>query len=283
MWDSLTEGTYANFMRQPIRMFLSCLLGFLLAAQSIAAPASDEDLAEIWRQGDVAQMQQLAASGDVRAQQWLGLMIDNRGRYDESIQWYSRAVGNGDAKSVDRIAFFYEHGIGRPKDARAALEWHRQGAELGDFSSQVRYATALRDGGILDRDETAAFKWFAKAAAQRGYEQRGYAYLPLAEMYENGSGVRRDLIRAYAYAMAAELTVDDSDTTSLTKARTLRDRIAAQISPTERASGDRLYRTLVPAAPEPDDDLYGLLALALAAVTFVAWLRYRVFRIQARN
>lgn len=274
MRNSLTAEVYAGAMHCAFRILLSCLFNICLAAQSLAASVSDQDLGEIWRQGDVVQMQKLAASGDVRAQHWLGLMLHNRGRHDESIQWYSRAVENGDGKSANRIAFFYEHGIGRPRDTRQALTWHRRGAELGNFESQLRYATALRDGGILDRDDTAAFKWFAKAAAQRGYEQRGYAYLPLAEMYEIGSGGRRDLIRAYASAKAAERTVDDSDSSSQAKARSLRDRVAAQISHADRVSGDRLYRTLVPAVPAPDDEGYGLLALALAAVTFIAWLRW---------
>lgn len=189
MRNSLTTEVYAGAMHCAFRILLSCLFNICLAAQSLAASVSDQDLGEIWRQGDVVQMQKLAASGDVRAQHWLGLMLHNRGRHDESIQWYSRAVENGDGKSANRIAFFYEHGIGRPRDTRQALTWHRRGAELGNFESQLRYATALRDGGILDRDDTAAFKWFAKAAAQRGYEQRGYAYLPLAEMYEIGPAV----------------------------------------------------------------------------------------------
>lgn len=215
-----------------------------IAGQSIAASVSDRELAGIWQKGQIAQMQQLAEGGDVRAQHWLGLMLHNRGRYDEAIQWYARAVDQGDAKSANRIAFFFEHGIGRSKDAKQALAWHREAAALGDFGSQVTYADALRSGKVLDRNEQEAFRWYAEAAGQRRYAQRGYAYLPLAELYASGAGVARDLSRAYAFARAAELTLDDSDTANRQRARSLRKKAASLLSHAELARGERQFETL---------------------------------------
>lgn len=232
-------------MRYLSRLAFTCLISFFLGAQCIAAPVSESDLRGIWQRGDVLEMQMLAEKGDVRAQHWMGLMLHNRGRYDEAINWYSRAVENGDAKSADRIAFFYERGIGRPKDLKKALAWHRKGAQLGDFQSQIAYAAALRSGEVLTRDERESFRWYARAAAQRDeYSQRGYAYLPIAEMYEEGVGVSRDLGRAYAYAQAAELTVDSSDTKSQENARSIRSNVVARLSPAELAAAERLYRNL---------------------------------------
>lgn len=236
-------------MRYLSRLFLTCLISAFVGAQCLAAPVSDSDLGRIYQRGDVLEMQLLAEKGDVRAQHWMGLMLHNRGRYDKAISWYSRALENGDAKSANRIAFFFEHGIGRPKDLNKALAWHRKGAQLGNFGSQIAYAAALRSGEVLARDDRESFQWYAKAAAQRGiYAQNGYAYLPIAEMYEEGVGIPRNLGRAFAYAQAAELTVDSSDTASQENARSLRDKVAGRLSPAELAAAERLYRSLASGA-----------------------------------
>jgi tetratricopeptide (TPR) repeat protein len=268
-------------MQHLTRILLTSLLGFFLGAPSIAASVTDQELANIRQQRDLPQTEKLAESGDVRAQHRMGEMLHKYGRYDEAIQWYARAVENGDAKSANRVAFFYELGIGRPKDPREALAWHRKGAELGDFSSQLRYADALRRGDVLTRDETAAFQWYARAAAQREYEQRGYAFLPMAEMYEKGAGVGHDLSRAFAYAKAAELTVDDSDGTNHLKARSLRDRVAAQMSPAELAAGDRLYQSLIPDVLEARDrQLSKWTDGAVLISTFGAFIMFLMWRIR---
>lgn len=267
-------------MRYVRRWALTCLFSILVPVQSIAASVSDRDLAKIWQRGDVPQMQQLAEAGDVRAQHWMGIMLQNRGRFDEAIEWYARAVDQGDAKSANSIAFFYAHGIGRPKDPKEALAWHRKGAQLGDFWSQVSYAAALRSGDVLAQDHREAFKWYARAAAQRGYGQRGYAFLPLAEMYETGTGVPRDLSRAYAFAKAAELTVDDSDTANQSKARSLRERAAARLQPANLAAGEQLFEALVADAPGRgtrrsglSTDTLLLFSILGAGILIWGWLR----------
>jgi TPR repeat protein len=192
-------------------------------------------------------MQRLAEGGDVRAQHWMGLMLQNRGRYDEAIHWYARAADRGDGRSANSIAFFYEHGVGRPKNLKEAMAWHQRGAALGDFGSQIRYASALRTGTVFKRDERQAFRWYSKAAApSNDYAQRGYAYLPLAEMYEQGIGAPRDLRRAYAFAKAAELAVDDSDTQNHVKARSLQARVAARLQSADLEAAERLFETLRP-------------------------------------
>jgi tetratricopeptide (TPR) repeat protein len=213
---------------------------------SIASPVSDQELASLWREADLPQMQLIAERGDLRAQYWMGLMLHNRGRFDEAIRWYTRAVDQGDGKSANRIAFFYEGGIGRPKDLKAAMDWHRKGATLGDFSSQIQYAYGLRSGTGLVRNEREAFRWYAKAATQHDYEQAGYAYLPVAEMYEEGTAVPRDLRRAYAFAKAAEPTLDDSDIQGQAKARALQARAATRLQPEDLRAAEQIFKELRP-------------------------------------
>ncbi len=259
-----------------IRLMYIGLFALFLGAQGLAAPVTDDDLHRIWQRGALSEMQLLAEKGDVRAQHWMGLMLHNRGKYDEAIGWYSRAVENGDAKSAERIAFFYERGLGRSKDLDKALSWHLKGAQLGDFQSQIAYAAALRNGEVLARNEREAFRWYAKAAAQRGYSQRGYAYLPIAEMYARGAGVRRDLGRAYTYARAAELTVNESDARNKKEARTLYRAIRKRLSPEELANAKRLYNELVPDASDPLPGTWILSLLIVCFMSFVIWKNRRV-------
>jgi TPR repeat protein len=224
-------------------------------------------------------MQRIAEQGDVRAQHWMGLMLHNRGYYDEAIRWYARALDNGDAKSASRIAFFYELGIGRPKDPLEALRWHRKGAALGDFTSRIRYAAALRSGTVLPRNEREAFGWYAKAASQRYYGHEGYAYLPVAEMLEEGIAVPRDLRRAYAFAKAAELTVDDSDTQSQGKARNLKLKLAARLEPDEMRDAEHLFQALRPDLAQRPANRTGVAFLIVVAA--LVWI-VRSFRRNCR-
>lgn len=236
-------------------------------AQAVAAPTprvTDRVLGDLYQKGDLDEMQRRAESGDVRAQHWMGLMLHNRARYDEAIHWYKRAVDQGDGRSANRIADFYQHGIGRPKDIKEAMNWHRKGAALGDFSSQLRYAAALRSGTVFARDEQEAFKWYAKAAQEPRFHP-GYAYLPLAEMFEEGTAVPRDFKRAFALAKAAELTVDDSDSSSQDKARSIQTSTSVRMTPTEQRAADGLFQIIWP-------DLADRLERQSARATQLNWL-----------
>lgn len=249
------------------------------AATTAAKPVSDTDLANLWQQGNLNQLERLAETGDLRAQRWAALMLHNRGEYDEAIQWYRRAVDQGDGYAASQIAFFYEHGVGRAKDMREALSWHRTGAALHHANSQIRYATALREGAVIARNEQEAFRWFARAARQaRNSAQLGYAYLPLAEMYKDGVGTPRDLRRAYALARAAEHTVDDSDTVSQRRAESIQTTIAARLPRSELDAAEQLFTASWPdlAARQgsgPASWVAAFVLLAIGAAGMLVWRR----------
>jgi len=226
-----------------LRLALTALLAMLGAASlAVAAPVTDDDLHGLWRRGDLAGMERIAAAGDARAQAWMGLMLHNRGRYEEAIGWYARAVAQGDGRSAARIANFHERGIGRPRDMSEAVGWYRKGAALGHAESQARYASALRRGDVLPRDEAAAYRWYRAAARQ----QHAHAYLPLAEMSAQGSGAPRDWQRAYALAKVAEHAVDDSDFENQERARALQAEAAARLQPHELRAAARRFAALRP-------------------------------------
>lgn len=243
--------------------FFQIFVAVLLANVSVgvAAATSDAALYDLWRSGNLAQMERIAEKGDLRAQRWMGLMLHHRGRYDEAMGWYQRAAEQGDGRSAKSIAFFYDVGVGRPKDPQVGIEWHRKAAERGDFGSQLRYASALRTGTLLQRNEKEAFNWYVKAAAMSGPAQKGYAYLPLAEMYVEGTAVPQNFRRAYAYAKAAEVTVDDSDAQSQSKARDVQRDAAARLTPGELRSAEKFLNETWPDLPKRSVGWLGAFAI----------------------
>jgi TPR repeat protein len=222
---------------------ISLLMTLSAASVPTVAPASDEDLRDLYFRQDAARMKHIAERGDVRAQWWMGLMLQNRGRYRDAITWYERAADQGDGRSAASLAHIHEHAGRNPAEA---MRWYRRAAGLGDASSQVRYAFALRRGSGVTRDQREAVRWYLAAARQR----EGYAYLALAEMYAVGEGVERDPRRSYAFARAAEGGVDDSDVESQAKARSLSAEAVALLSPPDLRAAEQLLRSLEPDRPQ---------------------------------
>jgi uncharacterized protein len=79
-------------------------------------------------------------------------------------------------------------------DPTAAAGWVRCAAECGLPAAQLRLGRMLLDGRGMQRNEAAAFDWFARAAAQADAE----AMNMVGRCHENGWGVPTDLERAAA-------------------------------------------------------------------------------------
>ncbi|HEY1892816.1 MAG TPA: tetratricopeptide repeat protein [Steroidobacteraceae bacterium] len=79
-------------------------------------------------------------------------------------------------------------------DPVEAAAWVRCAAECGVAAAQLRLGRMLLDGSGLERQEQAAFGWFARAAAQGDPE----AMNMVGRCHENAWGVPLDLERAAA-------------------------------------------------------------------------------------
>lgn len=207
---------------------------FLVACASIMVPAAtakaltDAELDAIWRQGDLARMKSIAERGDVRAFQRMGLMLQARRDFGGARQWYQRAAEKGDGYAANTLGYYYRHGTGVPKSQDRARSWYCRGAEIGYAASQFNCAWALREQ--TPRNPAGAFRWFLTATGQGNRD----SYLPLAEMYAEGEGTKRDPIRAYAFALAAEYGVEDSNVRDQSTARQLKERLLIELSPEDR-------------------------------------------------
>jgi Sel1 repeat len=168
-------------------------------------------------------MEEIARTGDVRAEAWMGLMLQNGSRREESKVWWRKAADKGNLWAISVLGRML---IADKQDEEAAY-WYRRGAEIGDTSSQETYASLLLVGRGVAKDERAAARWLSAAAGQRSR----YAYLPRAELYAEGRGVERDPVEAYALAAIAEAVLDGSDFEPERQAGELKTRLAEELSP----------------------------------------------------
>jgi TPR repeat protein len=215
----------------------------------------------------------------MRAEAWMGLLLQNRGRRPEAKEWWRRAAEKGNRRAINNLANI--HHADREDEEEEAARWFGRGAEAGDLNSMHEYALLLLQGCGLAKDEQAAARWYYKLAAQGD----GFSHLALAELYASGTGVAYDLVEAYALAAIAEAILDDSDLYGMRLAR-LKARVEMELSPTEmkaarlraQAMRPELKRMLEnqPAQPFAQTMLLSLAALGLA--TIVAVVVYRSAR-----
>jgi uncharacterized protein len=209
----------------------------LLVALSISSglAQSDAELAAIYRSGDLARMEEIARTGDVRAEAWMGLMLQHRSRRAEAKEWWTKAAEKGNHWALSSLVRMY---LRDGEDEQAAI-WLRRGAEAGHPGAQVDYAGLLLTGRGVAQNEQEAARWLAAAAAQG----EKHAYLPLAQLYDAETDVRRDPVEAYALAMIAEAVLSASDFEPERRARELRKRLARELSQEGRRAGAVRART----------------------------------------
>jgi TPR repeat protein len=168
----------------------------LVTAVSSASAQTDDDLRALYSKRDIEQMAAIAATGDHRAQAWMGLIMRQSRRRSEAMDWFWRSAEQGNAMAITNLASMH---LQDNEDDHAAM-WSRRGAELGIATAQDTYARLLRQGRGVPKDEREAVKWFTEAARQ-GF---AYAYEALADMKSKGEGTSRDLVEAYALAHVAD-------------------------------------------------------------------------------
>ncbi len=117
-----------------------------------------------------------------------------------NIETIKRKAENGDLKSQEKLAWFYD----RTRSWKKAFYWYEKAASNGAnpiiyYNLSLCYLLGLGTG----RDYEKAFYWTKKAAAL-GYCD---AVLALAWHYHNGFGIRKDLKsakRCYSACFATE-------------------------------------------------------------------------------
>ena len=258
-------------------------LAIFLGIHTVTARAQTADeLRAIYFRGDISRMEEIASTGDVRAEAWMGLMLLNRGRRLEAKEWWRRAAEKGNRWAMTKLARVYL----ADKEDEEAARWFSRGADAGNLDAMREYAFLLLQGRGVPKDEPAAARWYSKLAAQGDR----FSYLALAELRASGTGVAYDLIEAYALASIAEAVLDDSDLFGERLGR-LKGTLEMELSPTQmkaaslraRAMRPDLERLRIPKEESrPSALIMPLVLLALGLGSIVAIVVYRSARRAAR-
>jgi TPR repeat protein len=190
-----------------------------------------------------------AEQGFAPAQNDLGSMYA-RGRgvkqdYAEALRWYRKAAEQGEAQAQSSIGAMYMLGQGVERNDVEAVRWLRKAAEQGFAPAQSNLGTMYADGRGVTQDGAEAAHWYSKAAEQGLAE----AHYNLGELYELGKALPRDTIEAHFwYALAATVEPAGPLHDEATKSR---DRVAAQLTPTQIAAARLRLQAWRDAHPTP--------------------------------
>lgn len=188
-------------------------------------------------------MRQAAEQGNAFAQNDLGVFyakgLGVKQDYQEAVKWYRQAAENGDSLGQFSLGWAYAEGRGLPTNLTEALKWYRLAAVQNqpDALLALGYLYQYGEEGV-SADNKEACQWFEKAAAQGRFEvlnNLGFIYehgghgvtqdlaqavkyyqaaaekniglgqMNLGRMYQDGSGVKPDLVEAYKWFYLASL------------------------------------------------------------------------------
>ena len=110
---------------------------------------------------------ELAKSGDVAAQAWLGAMYGAgngvKRDYVKSFYWQQKAAKQGHSVAQYNIAVLYARGRGVAKSNEEAAYWFRQAAEAGMPQAQLHMGLMHEKGWGTIRCPYEASKWYYRA------------------------------------------------------------------------------------------------------------------------
>lgn len=138
---------------------------------------------------------ELAQAGDADSQYEVAAQAEQANNMPEALRWYQAAADQGHAMSKMVLAELYETGRGVPRDLQRAIRMYEPLAEAGSTEARYRLAQIYLAKGQNDQ----AVRLLTRIIDQGDTR----APLDLAEMYEQGHGVPRNLPRAMELYQAA--------------------------------------------------------------------------------
>ncbi|MDF3834913.1 tetratricopeptide repeat protein [Cupriavidus basilensis] len=185
-----------------------------------------------------AWMRKAAEQGDMDARNEVGsLYLEGNGVSKdpkEAMRWFRLAAEQGDAHAQYSLAQMYYFAEGVPKDDREAVKWVRKAAVQGHAGAQASLGAALIHGeGMVLRDRREGAEWLRKAAMQGNTTGQNN----LAGAYENGWGVPRNMVLAYAWVL-----LSTSEAKPGSEGMTLRVEMGNLLNGKQRAESERLAR-----------------------------------------
>jgi tetratricopeptide (TPR) repeat protein len=248
-----------------IRVIIALVLLVLSGAlTSIALAQTDDELREMYCRRDYARMEEIAQTGDTRAEAWMGLISQHARRREEAQEWYRRAAEKRNLFAISSLASMHRG----DKQYEDALYWYRRGADLGHRESQTALAWLLLEGKYVAKDEREAFRLYSLANTRPGDP----IIMRLAEMHAEGKGTERNPVEAYALAEVAEATLDNlSDGDQVQNARALKARLTNELPPDQIAQAIRRAHEIRPdlAAVKARSNTVGFVFATIAGAILV--------------
>lgn len=227
---------------------VTCLMMVALVGAVVAGPL--EDGLEAYKRQDYATalrlFRPLADMGNADAQTNLGLMYergDGVARNDaEAVKLYRLAAAQGNANGQSNLGGMYAAGRGVPQDYAESIKWHRLAAAQGRAAAQFNLGFRYSRGQGVPQDEAEAVGFYRLAADQR----YAIAQFNLAQMYATGRGVQQDYVQAHMWFDLAFSAFPESERRLRDLARSLRDGVAAVMTPMQIAEAKKMAREWKP-------------------------------------
>ena len=125
-----------------------------------------------------------------------------------AVKWFRKAADQGFAVAQSDLGMCYVWGIGVAVNQVEGVKWYRKAADQGfaEAQSNLGMCYCLGRGGLGKNNMIEAVKWWRKAAEQGDAEAQNN----LGKCYDDGTGVARDYVEAYAFYKLAEKTNEEA-------------------------------------------------------------------------
>ena len=122
------------------------------------------------------------------------------GDYEQAFTEYSRfAKEKGNPLAQFTLALFYDYGWGRAIDRAAACRWYEKAAKGAVPAAAHFLGECLIEEALRPANPKQAAHWFQEAADLGHY----YSLCSLAELYIEGSGVKKDVTKGLTLCQQA--------------------------------------------------------------------------------
>jgi len=128
-------------------------------------------------------------------------------KYTEALPLLRAAAEKGHKKAQYRIGRCYDKGYGVEEDNTLAFQWYAKSAAQDYHKAQYHLGRCYYKGKGTAKDRDKAVVWFRKAAAQDNAD----AQLALGKCYLKGNGVPADKKKATAWVKKAVKNPDGGD------------------------------------------------------------------------
>lgn len=119
----------------------------------------------------------------------------DKGKLKQAFELFQLAANMGDSTGALNTGYFYDLGIHVRKDKDKAILWYKKALRYNDFAAARNIAIVHKER----REWKKALWWFHRAAALGD----GGALYQIAQLYQKGTGVKKNIKKAMMYYMMA--------------------------------------------------------------------------------